>query len=121
MRYLKVLIFVVIFFVLTMFFVQNHDVLQQIVTLKLDFLINPAWSSIPMPFYFMVLAAFVIGCVLTTLILIYDRLRLSNNLRKANKRIRILEMEVNSLRTLPLTENAEGETAEEKPAETAEK
>ncbi|MFI3272014.1 MAG: LapA family protein [Pseudomonadota bacterium] len=121
MRYLKVLAFVLIFFVTMMFFVQNNDVLQQIVTLKLDFFINPAWSSIPLPFYFMVLAAFLIGCLCTMLLLIYDRLRLANNLRKANKRIRILEKEVNSLRTLPLTENAEAAPAEEIPVENAEK
>lgn len=124
MRYIKVLLFVLIFFITMMFFVQNNEVLQQSVTLKLDFFLNPAWSSIPLPFYFMILAAFLIGALCTLFVLVFDRLRLANNLRKANKRIRTLEKEVNSLRTLPLkdaprTENAPvpaAEAAAEKPA-----
>lgn len=119
MRYLKVFIFILIFFITMMFFVQNNDVLQQVVTLKLDFFINPAWSSIPLPFYFMVLAAFLIGAICAMLLLIYDRLRLANNLRKANKRIRILEKEVNSLRTLPLKDADDAEPATEPTVEAA--
>lgn len=102
MRYIKVLLLVLVFFVTMMFFVQNHEILGQTVTLKLDFFFNPAMSSIPLPFYFMILGAFVLGAVATFALLVYDRLRLANNLRKANRRIKALEKEVNSLRTLPL-------------------
>jgi uncharacterized integral membrane protein len=111
MRYIKVLVSVLIFFITMMFFVQNNEVLQQTVTLKLDFFLNPAWSSIPLPFYFMILAAFLLGALCTLFVLVYDRLRLANNLRKANKRVRTLEKEVNSLRTLPLKEAPRAESA----------
>lgn len=116
MRYIKVLLFVLIFFITMMFFVQNNEVLQQTVTLKLDFFLNPAWSSIPLPFYFMILAAFLLGALCTLFVLVYDRLRLANNLRKANRRIRTLEKEVNSLRTLPLKEAARPEAVAATPA-----
>lgn len=106
MRYIKVLLLVFIFFITMMFFVQNNEVLQQSVTLKLDFFVNPAWSSIPLPFYFMILVAFLLGALCSLFILVFDRMRIANTLRKANKRIRTLEKEVNSLRTLPLKDNA---------------
>lgn len=102
MRFVKVLALVLVFFISMMFFVQNNAVLSQTVTLKLDLFFDTAWSSIALPFYFMVLCAFLLGALITMFSFMVSRLRSANNLRKANKRIRVLEKELNSLRNLPL-------------------
>ncbi|MGJ3522022.1 lipopolysaccharide assembly protein LapA domain-containing protein [Nitratidesulfovibrio sp. D1] len=102
MRFVKVLILVLVFFISMMFFVQNNAVLSQTVTLKLDLFFDTAWSSIELPFYFMVLCAFLLGALLTMLLLMISRMRAGAALRRANKRIRVLEKELNSLRNLPL-------------------
>lgn len=102
MRFVKVLILVLVFFISMMFFVQNNAVLSQAVTLKLDLFFDTAWSSIELPFYFMVLCAFLLGALCTMLMLMVSRLRAGAALRRANKRIRVLEKELNSLRNLPL-------------------
>ncbi len=113
MRFVKVLILVLVFFISMMFFVQNNAVLSQTVTLKLDLFFDTAWSSIELPFYFMVLCAFLLGALLTMLLLMISRMRAGAALRRANKRIRVLEKELNSLRNLPL------ETARKAPEPTA--
>ena len=102
MRFVKVLVLVLVFFISMMFFVQNNAVLSQAVTLKLDLFFDTAWSSIELPFYFMVLCAFLLGALCTMLMLMVSRLRAGAALRRANKRIRVLEKELNSLRNLPL-------------------
>lgn len=102
MRFVKVLVLVLVFFISMMFFVQNNAVLSQTVTLKLDLFFDTAWSSIELPFYFMVLCAFLLGALLTMLLLMISRMRAGAALRRANKRIRVLEKELNSLRNLPL-------------------
>lgn len=102
MRFVKVLVLVLVFFISMMFFVQNNAVLSQAVTLKLDLFFDTAWSSIELPFYFMVLCAFLLGALATMLMLMVSRMRAGAALRRANKRIRVLEKELNSLRNLPL-------------------
>lgn len=102
MRFVKVLVLVLVFFISMMFFVQNNAVLSQTVALKLDLFFDTAWSSIELPFYFMVLCAFLLGALLTMLLLMISRMRAGAALRRANKRIRVLEKELNSLRNLPL-------------------
>lgn len=102
MRFVKVLVLVLVFFISMLFFVQNNAVLSQTVTLTLDLFFDTAWTSMALPFYFMILCAFLLGALLTMLLLMLSRMRASAALRRANKRIRILEKELHSLRNLPL-------------------
>ena len=104
MRFIKVFLLVLIFFFFTCFVSQNHTVLGQNLSFRLDFFVLPVYESIPLPLYFIVLIAFLVGALVCLLILLGDRLRAGFALRKARKRINVLEQEVALLRALPLRE-----------------
>ena len=123
MRFIKVLMLVVIFFLCMVFFQQNTAELSQVITLKVD-LLYKAWESIPLPIYFLILGAFVLGAFAVTFFFILERVRLGSAVRKARKQVKKLEKEVNALRTNPLDEKAtlpeiepESEGAAEKDSE----
>ncbi len=108
MRYLKVILFVVFFFVSMIFFFQNQAVLSTDMTLNLNLFFTEPMQSIPLPFYFLVLAAFFTGALLAVLSLIWDKMNISARLMKATWRVRSLEKEVATLRAnqakaLPIT------------------
>ena len=105
MRFIKVLMLVVIFFLCMVFFQQNTAELSQVITLKVD-LLYKAWESIPLPIYFLILGAFVLGAFAVTFFFILERVRLGSAVRKARKQVKKLEKEVNALRTNPLDEKA---------------
>ncbi len=98
MRYLKVLLFALIFFVSMVFFFQNQAVLSTEMKLHLNLFFMPPMESISLPFYFLVLAAFLVGAILAVLVLVWDKMNLSARYMKAKWRIHALEKEVNSLK-----------------------
>ncbi len=98
MRYLKVIILVLFFFVSMIFFFQNQAVLSTDMTLNLNLFFTEPMQSIPLPFYFLVLAAFFVGALLAVLALIWDKMNISARLMKATWRVRSLEKEVATLR-----------------------
>ncbi len=102
MRFIKVLGLVIIFFVAMVFFQQNTEELSQNIVLKFDLLFG-AWSSIPLPIYFLILGAFVLGAVISVLFFFVERVRLGASLRGARRRCKKLEKEVTALKTQPLT------------------
>ncbi len=115
MRYLKVILFVLFFFVSMIFFFQNQAVLSTDMTLNLNLFFTEPMQSIPLPFYFLVLAAFFTGSLLAVLVLIWDKMNLSARYMKANWRVRSLEKEVAALRAnqakaLPITPQAPVQT-----------
>ena len=64
MRYIKALVLVLIFFVAMIFLFQNQASLSQTLSFRLDLLFMPAMTSIELPFYFVLLAAFLLGAIL---------------------------------------------------------
>ncbi len=98
MRYLKVLVFVLIFFVSMIFFFQNQATLATEMKLSLNLFFMAPMESISLPFYFLVLAAFLSGAILAMLVLIWDKMNLSAKAMKATWRVRALEKEVAALR-----------------------
>ena len=74
MRYIKVFLLVLVFFVVMMFFVQNQASFSDPVTLRLDVLFLPSMESMPIPLYAIMLACFAVGAVLVLLMLIWDRI-----------------------------------------------
>ena len=58
----------------------------------------PPMASIPLPFYFMVVAAFFVGAVLALGFLVWDKVNLSARLMKSKWRVSSLEREVEKLR-----------------------
>lgn len=98
MRFIKVLAFVLVFSFGMVFFQQNNAELAQEITLKFNLLFR-SWESIPLPVYFLVLAALLIGAVCSTLFFFFERVRLGAALRKSRKQSAKLEKELNALRT----------------------
>ena len=103
MRYIKVLLLVLIFFFFAVFVVQNNAVLGQKVSFCLDLFMMPPLESIPLPLYFVLLTALLLGALVCLLFLAGDRIRMSMALRRAKKKIGVLEREVAQLRAIPLS------------------
>ncbi|MFW5487470.1 MAG: LapA family protein [Desulfovibrio sp.] len=104
MRFIKVLLLAVCFFVALVFFVQNNAGLNQALELKFELLGNGLHSA-PIPMYLLILGAFLVGSVFSTLYFFVDKMRSNGQLRKCKNRVAELEKEVNTLRTLPLEED----------------
>ena len=116
MRFIRVFLAICIFFLAVIFVVQNSEFLGQTTQFKLDlFVFDTVQKSIPLPLYFVILAAFLLGALAAIFFLICDRLRLGLNLSKARRKIKHLERELNSLRTLPLSVGSGSVLTEESP------
>ncbi len=80
------------------FFFQNQATLATQMVLHLNLFFVEPMQSISLPFYFLVLAAFLIGAIVTMLALMWDKMQLSTKLMKSNWRVRSLEKEVEKLK-----------------------
>lgn len=103
MRFLKILLLLAFIAILLIFFQQNTEVLNTAIQFQLDMFGN-TWRSMNMPLYFVVVAAFFLGGVLTLLYFFIEKLRTAKQLRTYRMQVTKLEQEVNSLRNLPLQE-----------------
>ncbi|MDO4840932.1 MAG: hypothetical protein Q3990_09720 [Desulfovibrionaceae bacterium] len=91
MRYIKAFLILCVFFVAMIFFFQNHAVLSKTVAFQLNLLVMPSMTSIEIPFYFVMLGAFLLGSLLCLAVLLFDRIRMSLCLARANMRVRSIE------------------------------
>ncbi|MCF8038449.1 MAG: LapA family protein [Desulfohalobiaceae bacterium] len=112
MRYAKVLVVVLLFLFGIIFFMQNTQFINTTITLQFNFLgIN--WSSSPIPIYLFILLAFGIGVLVSLIYFFLDKFRQGRELKWYKARVKSLEQEINSLRTLPLeNQPAANETRE---------
>ena len=94
MRYIKVFLLVLLFFVIMMLFVQNQASFSDPVTLKFDPLFAPAMESIPLPRYALLLICFALGAGLVLAMLVWDRLSLSSRLAVASRRGNALQKQL---------------------------
>lgn len=94
MRYIKVLLLAIFIFCALVFFYQNQAPLSQELQLTFNLFFLPAYTSIPLPFYFIVVAAFFVGCLLTLFLLLWDKFALSARLMKTRWRVSALERDV---------------------------
>ena len=94
MRYIKVLLLAVVFFLALVFFFQNQGALSQSMVLTLNLFFVPAMSSIALPFYFLVIAAFACGALMTLGFLVWDKVSLTARLMKQKWQISSLEREL---------------------------
>ena len=94
MRYIKVLLLAVVFFLALVFFFQNQGALSQSMVLTLNQFFIPAMSSIALPFYFLVIAAFACGALMTLGFLVWDKVNLTARLMKQKWQISSLEREL---------------------------
>ncbi len=86
MRYIKVFLLVLLFFVIMMLFVQNQASFSDSVTLTFDTMFGPAFKSMPIPRYALLLLSFALGAVVVLSMLLWDRLSLSSRLGAARRR-----------------------------------
>ena len=94
MRYIKVLLLAVVFFLALVFFFQNQGALSQSMVLTLNLFFIPAMSSIALHFYFLVIGAFGCGALLTLGFLVWDKVNLTARLMKQKWQISCLEQEL---------------------------
>ena len=103
MRFLKALWLTVFFFFSLIFFIQNNDVLSQKMALKFDFYyFDYVWTNTAVPFFFVILVAFVAGALVTLGYLVMDRMRLKMDLSRCRRVVRKQEKELKKLRSIPL-------------------
>ncbi len=112
MRYAKVLVIVLVFFLSMVFFFQNQTALSSEMVLTLNLFFVPPMSSMSLPLYFLVLVAFLLGALVALIILIWDKMNLSARHMKATWRIRTLEKEMATLKRKSETESAKADTAD---------
>lgn len=105
MRYIKVLLLTLFFFISMIFFIQNNEMLSSDLILKLE-LFDLNFVSRELPFYLIVLLSFVVGSVFSMTYFLVEKLRLSHELKASKAKLAGLEQEVTSLRNLPLEEEA---------------
>lgn len=99
MRYLKVLLLVLLFFFVMLFFVQNQPAFSTSMPLKLDLMVNGwVFESKPLPFYTLLLVCFLLGALITLLMLVWDRMSLSTKLTFTSMRARGLEKDAGRFR-----------------------
>lgn len=101
MRFIKVLLLIVVFTCGLLFFIQNSKELETALTLKFSLYYGDlSWTGKPLPFFVIVLAAFVVGAVLSALYLLLDRVRMGCNLLKYKNDLRAREKEIARLRAV---------------------
>lgn len=98
MRYLKALVLAILIFLALVFFFQNQTALSQQLELTLNLFFIPPMTSIPLPFYFLVIAAFFVGALLSLALLFWDRCNTSARLVKSRWHISSLEKELAKLK-----------------------
>ena len=94
MRYIKVLLLVLIFFVSMLFLFQNQEVLSKDMALKLNLFFLPPMKPVSLPTYFILLAGFLLGALFAMTLLLWDKITLSAKLMKAQWQVRNLEKEM---------------------------
>lgn len=113
MRFMKTFILLIFLIGTAMFFLQNSSQLEQEVAFQLKLYIRDyVWESGQVPFFFVILVVFAVGALLTLFLLGMDHFRLAHKIRNSNKKIRILEKELQGLRELPLTAKLEQNEAQ---------
>ena len=114
MRYLKVFLLVLIFFVVMMFFVQNQASFADPVVLKLDLFFTEPLETIPLPLYSVMLICFALGAFIVLLMLMWDRLTLSSRAMAARRRAVALEKKLAKVETELADLNAKHTESENK-------
>lgn len=97
MRYIKVLLLGVFFFLGLVFFFQNQTPLSQQMELTLNLFFVPPITSISLPFYFLLVIAFACGCLLSWFLLLWDKFSTSAKLVKSKWTIKSQQNEIERL------------------------
>jgi putative membrane protein len=93
MRVIKVLFLLVFFFVCMLFFVQNTAILETPLLLKLG-AFGYMVQSPAVPFYVVLLIAFVAGGLFRTLYFLAEKVRLSTSVRSLQNKVNAMEKQL---------------------------
>lgn len=96
MRFIKVLILLIFFFVCMLFFVQNTTTLETPLVLKLS-AFGLSAETPGAPFYVVLLLAFVAGGLFASIYFLFEKIRLSAKVRKLTGKIKSLEQQAASV------------------------
>ena len=97
MRFIKLILFLVLFLCGVVFFIQNSIFITYKIALKFS-LFGYDFSSGPIPLYLYLLTAFGLGAIISFLYLLGEKLRLSAEIKSYRSQIAKLEEELESLR-----------------------
>ena len=97
MRYIKVFLLVLLFFVVMMLFVQNQPLFSDAVSLKVDPMFAPAITTAPVTRYALLLISFALGAAVVLLMLIWDRIALSGRASAARRRASSLQKRLDKM------------------------
>ena len=99
MRFIKVLLLIVVFTCGLHFFIQNSKSLESTITLTFSLYYGDlTWTGKPLPFFVIVLGAFVVGALLASAYLLIERVRMGCTLLKHKNDLRVKEKEIVRLR-----------------------
>lgn len=93
MRVIKVLFLLAFFFVCMLFFVQNTAILETPLLLKLGVLQYQVQSP-AVPFYVVLLVAFVAGGLFCTLYFLAEKVRLATSVRSLQNKVNAMEKQL---------------------------
>jgi uncharacterized protein YlxW (UPF0749 family) len=97
MRYIKVFLLVLLFFVVMMLFVQNQASFSDPVTLRFDPMFVPEMTSAPLPRYALLLICFALGAAVVLAMLLWDRLSLTSRLAASRRRAASLQKQLDKM------------------------
>ncbi len=101
MRFIKVLLLIVIFTCGLLFFIQNSKALESPITLGFSLYYGDlSWTGKPLPFFVIVLGSFVVGALLASAYLLFERVRIGCTLLKYKNDLRSRDKEIARLRTI---------------------
>lgn len=103
MNYIKALIISAVVALAIVFMIQNMDALSHPLSLRLNLLFYN-FESAPFATYLIILLSFFVGLLIASLLGIVERARLRGRIKAKQKEVDSLQGELQSLRTLPLTE-----------------
>ncbi|NDY55361.1 LapA family protein [Desulfovibrio sulfodismutans] len=93
MRVLKVLLLILFFFFCMIFFVQNTAILSTPLLLKMD-VFSLSFTSPEVPFYVVLLLAFVVGGIFSLCYFVLEKMRMAGVIKTQAARIASLEKEL---------------------------
>lgn len=110
MRHVKAIVSILVMLLIVIVVVENLEQLSKTLTLRVDLLFW-AHKTPPMPFYLVVIIAFLIGIFIAGFLGIFERFRLKREIRRLSKENAEKDKELNSYRNLPIVEEKIEDTA----------
>lgn len=104
MSQLRAVIAIVLMLLVVIIIVQNHAAMSTLVKFKVDFLFFK-FETEKMELYLITLIALMTGVIFTGSYGMFERFRLKKQIKSLKKEADKKDIEINSLRNLPVTEN----------------